>query len=226
MIVLLDLYCGAGGCAVGYKRAADELGIPIRIVGVDIKKMPRYPFEFIKGDALQFLSRAESLHPVTHIHASPPCQQYSAATNGSKTDRAEYSSDAEVISKILHAKAISSTIENVPASPIRADLMLMGTMFGLKVLRARKFECVNWFCMRPSVTERKGDVREGRLITVAGNGQLVSESGKIFQVEGDTVKQKWSNAMGIDWMTRRELSQAIPPAYTHYIGLQWFKDLI
>ena len=173
-------------------------------------------------DSISFL--LANAQQFTHIHASPPCQRYSSATNGSNKERTEYSDDAQTIGKLLYGLPITSVIENVPAAPIRGDLILSGEMFGLRVRRERKFECVNWFCMRPSVTKLRKGVHYGHLITVAGNGQLVSPSGSTSTVPGDTVVQKWSYAMGIDWMTRSELAQAIPPAYTEYIGLQWFKN--
>lgn len=224
IIKLLDLCCGAGGCSVGYFRAAKELGLEIEITGVDINPQPNYPFTFIQGDALAFVQK--NWKKYTHICASPPCQKYSNSTavERSINPEKEYSDLCVPIRDFLRAIKTPSVIENVLQAPIRADLKLNGDMFCLKVLRNRKFELNNFFMLQPFKPKRLGTVKGGDYAMVVGNGQLKVKGGQRFKVPGDNIVQVWSNAMGIDWMkTREELRESIPPAYTQYIGYQFFK---
>jgi DNA (cytosine-5)-methyltransferase 1 len=129
-IKLLDLCCGAGDCSVGYKQAAEELGIDIEIVGVDLVEQPNYPFKFIRGDALEFLITDGGAF--SHIHASPPCQEYSAMSNCSKGNGKIYKSNLPEIKNAMYAiDGVPGVIENVPVSPLRKDIQLSGNMFGL-----------------------------------------------------------------------------------------------
>jgi DNA (cytosine-5)-methyltransferase 1 len=206
-IKLLDLFCGAGGCAVGYFRAAQKLNLHIEITGVDINPQPHYPYNFIQADALDFL--LSNFQEYSHFHASPPCQLFSIATP--KKRKQEVHRDF-----LSHARAffylheLNATIENVPGSPLIKDLQLRGSQFGLKVNRLRIFEFINWWSMVSSRDKRVRQVSEN-LFTVAGHNI------------GTT--SQWRDAMGIDWMNKKELAQAIPPAYTEYIGMLWFNQL-
>lgn len=208
---LLDLFCGAGGCSVGYYRAGFT-----EIWGVDIKHQKRYPFNFIKCDALGFLRHLILSGEIEYfdlIHASPPCQVHSVTWVMSNKSK-----HIDLLSQTRHLLRLSGrpyVIENVPGAPVKNPIMLCGTMFGLRVIRHRLFECSPpiWFppatCShvgRASGNRTRGiekSLKNFQYITVAGN-DYIADSGR--------------KAMGIDWMTKKELSQAIPPAYTEYIG--------
>lgn len=212
--LLLDLFCGAGGCAMGYSRAGFD------IVGVDIKPRPRYPFEFIQADALEYLAREikESTRWYDAIHASPPCQAYSTCTPISR--RTAYVEHADLVGptrELLDASGKLFVIENVRTAPMTRAIMLCGSMFGLDVRRHRLFES-NLVLLAPSCNHsaqrprfRSLDSRRGQLAAVVGVHGSLNYSGE---------RQIREKAMGIDWMTVKELSQAIPPAYTEYIGKQ------
>lgn len=206
---LLDLFCGAGGAAMGYHRAGFD------VVGVDIKPQPRYPFTFHQGDALEFCRRYGSEFDV--IHASPPCQAYSVTQN-LKTVSANHPDLVGVTRDTLRKTGKPYVIENVPGAPLRETVMLCGTMFDLGVIRHRRFECNPVLTFSPYTCHHRGRVcpmwwksrrealRRGETfeyITVAGKSFLVQEA---------------RDAMKINWMTRDELAQAIPPAYTEWIG--------
>ena len=222
-IQLLDLCCKAGGCSVGYYRIAKQLGYDIEITGVDIEPQPNYPFNFIQGCALKYLKK--NYKKYTHIHASPPCQLYSNSTavNKVKNPEKEYSDILIPITEFLRQIKIPNVIENVLQAPIRKDIVLNGDMFKLKVIRSRKFETNNFFMMQPLKPKRLGTVKNGDYAMCVGNGQLKVKNGKRFNVPGNNIIEVWSNAMGINWMTNyKELAEAIPPAYTEYIGYYFF----
>ena len=215
--MLLDLFCGAGGAATGYARAGFE------VVGVDHLQQPNFPFEFHLADALEFVHEHGREFDV--IHASPPCQVYSvtyALSSGNHLDLVEPTRAA------LKATGKSYVIENVPGAPLMNPLMLCGTMFGLRVIRHRLFEtspviwwppasCNHWGRatgsnrMRRLGVTRTPSLNDGfAFVTVAGNNYLADEGRK---------------AMDIDWMTKSELSQAIPPAYTKWLGERLLEKL-
>ena len=215
---LLDLFCGAGGAAVGYHRAGFD------VVGVDIKPQPHYPFEFHQGDALEVLADldgwADDLPmPVAPfwdrrrfdaIHVSPPCQAYSVAT----PDKSRCPDLLPQTRRLLEQTGLPWVIENVPGAPMRADYVLCGCMFGLDVERRRWFE-TSWhgFSMRPPCNGHE-------VIPVFGGGDAGSNTQRRRRRLGlppISIEDK-RRAMGIDWMTRDELSQAIPPAYTEWVG--------
>lgn len=207
---LLDLFCGAGGAGRGYADAGFE------VVGVDINPQPNYPFEFHQADALSF-----PLEGFDAIHASPPCQASSALTKGTNRGR-EYPQLIPATRDRLHATGMPYVLENVQGSDLRRDLTLCGEMFGLAVIRHRYFELGRWTMAAPAHVPHRGRVagmRHGEWFT-----------GPYFAVYGDgggkgTVAQ-WQAAMGIDWTNvRREIAEAIPPAYTRFVGAQLF-DLL
>jgi DNA (cytosine-5)-methyltransferase 1 len=204
---LLDLFCGAGGAAMGYHEAGFE------VVGVDIKPQPRYPFEFHQGDALEFL--AAHGHEFDAIHASPPCQAFSVAT---KSERRHLHADLVAPTRnLLTLTGKPWVIENVPGAPVTAHFKLTGRQFGLKLARARLFE-TNWaaLVMSPPI------VYDGEVITVVGHGTPGWAKKKLGRNPSIAEKR---DAMGIHWMNRDELSQAIPPAYTKFIGEQLMLEL-
>ena len=207
---LLDLFCGAGGAAMGYHRAGFT-----EIVGVDIAPQKRYPFEFVLGDALEFVEKYGREFDL--IHASPPCQAYSISKNNG------YHKDAPklipAVRMLLQQSNKDYIIENVYGAPLEAAIQLCGASFGLGVSgldldRHRYFEC-SFFFLSPPCQHRRGQT-----IGVYGNGTNSWHKGKLGRCI--TIKEM-REAMGIDWMTRKELSQAIPPAYTEWLGREMLK---
>ena len=207
---LLDLFCCAGGAGVGYRRAGFE------VVGVDIDPQPNYPFEFHQADALN-LDR-EFLASFDVVHASPPCQSYSdLAKRNRNADK--WPRLIEPVRELLRSLDIPYIIENVEGAPLLDPVILCGTMFpGLRVIRHRLFES-NISLHAPAhrrhplvFTHDKRKAHYGRLdqdrsfVQVTGGGNCSIANAK--------------DAMGIDWMTKNELNEAIPPAYTEYLGKQ------
>ncbi|MCR4339998.1 MAG: DNA cytosine methyltransferase, partial [Gemmatimonadaceae bacterium] len=207
---LLDLFCGGGGAAMGYHRASFE------VVGVDVNAQPRYPFEFHQADALEF-----PLEGFDAIHASPPCQAFSTIAKQRRKmspGMYEHPDLVEDTRNRLLANGKPYVIENVMGAPLIDPIRLCGSSFGLDIRRHRLFECGGWTAplMPPcahhwqkprfrSLDQR----RKGALATVVGVHGHLNYAG-----EADLRKQ----AIDIDWMTNDELSQAIPPAYTEFIG--------
>jgi len=222
VIKFLDLCCKAGGCSVGYYRAAKELGLEIEITGVDIEPQPNYPFKFVQADAVEYFN--DNHHLFTHFHASPPCQPFSNSTFKARSTGKVYKDNLTLIQESFKRISNPCVIENVPNAPIRNDVTLYGYMFGLKLLRKRFFELHNWFMLAAMPPQKKGTCIAGDFAQVYGKGQLRAPRSDVkYKVPGNGVKEVWSNAMGIDWMTIPELAEAIPPAYTHYIGLHLFE---
>ena len=202
---LLDLFCGAGGAAMGYHRAGFE------VVGVDIKPQPRYPFEFIDGDVMDPLVwTALHVRGFDAIHASPPCQAYTMAQRIRKREHPDL---VGVTRELLKATGLPWVIENVPGSPLIDPVVLEGQMFeGLRTQRKRWFE-TSWPLDVPFL-------RSPRPAPQAKMGRKPKPH-EWFQVVGNIGDADGARkAMGIDWMNRDELSEAIPPAYTELIGHQ------
>lgn len=200
---LLDLYCKAGGASVGY---ACSPGSGFEIVGVDIAPQKNYPFKFIQGDALEFLEKHG--HEFDFIHASPPCQRYSNIAKQFKV-HTNYPDLVEPTRKLLIATGKPYVIENVVGAPLINPVMLCGSMFELKVRRHRLFEAN--FCIPQPKCDHKS---QGRVVQVNGHsGGSSKRDGIKFGSVDD-----WKKAMDINWMTGAELAEAIPPAYTEYIG--------
>lgn len=207
---LLDLYCCAGGAAMGYHRAGFD------VVGVDVKPQPRFPFEFIETDVLTldpaFLASFDA------IHASPPCQAFSYANNCDA--KGVHPNLVPQTREMLAASGTLTVIENVPGAPIRADLVLDGTMFpDLRVIRKRLFE-LNWPAPLLLGFSSQDLVAKGWCsVTDGDNSTHVRAARKKRGLPVRDSNATRAEAMGIDWTTnRRELGMAIPPAYTQFIG--------
>lgn len=236
---VLDLFCGAGGAAVGIDRAG------FRIVGVDAVPQPNYPFLFIQDDAFKVLKRLLAgerisfatrgnrtervgLSSIAWIWASPPCQSYSWSarrwkngTNGHA--KRKYPDLIKPMRKELQKTGLPYVIENVSGAPLKDRIMLCGQMFSLRVIRHRYFES-NIILVQPEHQSCKGLVASGAALTIAGHGGH-SKSYKLAH---------WQEAMQIFWMTKRErnlgdrkrpgnredLCEAVPPAYSEYIARQ------
>jgi hypothetical protein len=194
---------------MGYYRAGFD------VVGVDINPQPNYPFTFHQADALTF-----PLEGYDAIHASPPCQGYTAlkAVHGNAHPML-----IPQVRERLEASGLPFVIENVAGAPVRRDLMLCGTMFGLPLLRHRFFEAGGFTAVQPDHPKHVGKVRGWR------HGQYFD--GPYFAVYGSgggkADVSEAQQALGIDWMPRRaELVEAIPPAYTEYIGTELITTLL
>lgn len=213
---LLDLFCGAGGAAMGYHSAGFE------VVGVDIRPQPRYPFEFHQGDALSFPLEGDW----AVIHASPPCQAYCDSNQGLHDGR-RHPRLIEPIRERLLAWGGAYVIENVDRAPLRGQLLLCGTMFGLRVIRHRIFEASVSLPLPPADCNHWGKVSEGDFAGVYGRGakgpRYRSDDGRRARwgrAPGDRpITEWWAECMGVTWTTvRRDLTEMIPPAYTEWIG--------
>jgi DNA (cytosine-5)-methyltransferase 1 len=213
---LLDLFCCAGGAAMGYHQAG------FNVVGVDIKWQPRYPFSFVQGDAVAILRRQIEtglIRQFAAIHASPPCQGYSwAARRWTEVERAYL---IEPVRELLQASGLPYVMENVPGAPLDNPFRLCGEMFGLNVIRHRHFE-TNFPVLIPPHTPHRRPIQR---LAKDGSGRTVQRSAYCTVAghggESDSFRlEDWQAAMGMDWTTKEELTEAIPPAYTKLIGEQ------
>lgn len=208
---LLDLFCGAGGAGEGYARTGFD------VTGVDIRPMPRNPHTFIQADALEYLRNHG--HEYDVIHASPPCQAYSVANNiHGRTDHPDMIAE---VRKELIAVGKPYVIENVPGSPLVNYVQICGLSLGLNVKRHRWFES-NILLLGTPCGDHKGDwlLVFGHTVLERGHVVGVAKGGGPVIRRKHTTTERGREAMGIDWMSRDELSQAIPPAYTEHIGHQ------
>ena len=199
---LLDLFCGAGGAAMGYHKAGFG-----EIVGVDHLPQPRYPFQFVQADALEYL--AEHGQEFDVIHASPPCQRFSHATpNGYKDNHPDLIRPTRQALMVLGRPYV---IENVTGARrhLKTPVMLCGSMFGLSIFRHRWFEI--WPCVLLLTPTCRHDFTP---VYVTGS---TGWSGCGYPRKDASISHK-REAMEIDWMTTGEIDQAIPPAYTEWIG--------
>lgn len=232
---LLDLFCGAGGATKGYQRAG------FYVVGVDIKPQPRYcGDEFVRADAMDVLQSfdVDEWGNFDAIHASPPCQKYSAMTRGRWQDR-EHPDHIAGVRAWLIETGLPFVIENVMGAPLINPTLLCGTMFGLRtregsqLRRHRLFECPWLFALIPECQHN-----DGSAIGVYGGGQHPERRrpatiGVWGNAGGHSVRdgldhygtEARQEAMGIDWMRGPELSEAIPPAYTEWIGRHLLETL-
>jgi DNA (cytosine-5)-methyltransferase 1 len=196
----LDLFCGAGGAAMGLHRAGFD------VTGVDIVKQPRYPFAFVQADAL---NPPFDLSGFDFIWASPPCQAH-VGFNASWNHN-DHVSLIEATRALLKGH-LCTVIENVVGAPLRNPMQLCGTHFRLGVRRHRRFE-TNFGCTAPHRCRCHGK----RLVGVYGDHPQ-GHFGDGYRIPRARSIEEARTAMGIDWMDWRTLTQAIPPAYSEYIG--------
>lgn len=200
-LLALDLFCKAGGATRGLQLAG------FRVTGVDIEAQPHYcGEEFYQADALEF-----PLDDFDFIWSSPPCQAYTKASLSQRNRGKVYPNILPAVRDRLVNSNTPWVIENTPGAPMRVDLVLCGSMFGLRLVRHRWFEFgFPWFGLVPPCQHHLNPC------VVVGHGTTswarAKNGGKCHTA------QECRDAMGIDWMSRNELSQAIPPAYSEYIG--------
>lgn len=193
---------------MGYARAGFE------VVGVDVAPQPNYPFEFWQADALDALEALEPsvVRGFDVIHASPPCQAYSAKTK----DRDRHPDLVGPVRDLLIATGLPYVIENVVGAPLENPVRLCGSSFGLGVQRHRLFESnvplTGSTCRHAQMPKRYPVYDHGR--------HYLSRFVPVYGTGGGKAKEHWAGAMGIDWMTHDEMREAVPPAYTQFIGEQ------
>lgn len=199
---MLDLFSGAGGAAMGYSRAGFE------VVGVDNRPQKHFPFEFHQADALEYL--AEHGHEFDVIHASPPCQRYCRLTPKARRD--SHPDLLPVVADVLRHSGYRYVIENVPDARhlLYEPFMLCGSMFGLPIWRHRFFEsnCLA-MALLPSCNHSI------RPMLISGTSTRHDAN---YRKEPTAAEKRL--AMGTEWMTIKEMDEAIPPAYTEWIGRQ------
>ena len=183
---MLDLYCGAGGACAGYMQAGWS------VTGIDHAFQPRYPGTFIQDDALVYLEQHGSEYDL--IHASPPCQRYANVTRW--RGRPHEHPDLLIPTyHLLEVCGVPWVIENVPGAPMRCDVQLCGSQFGLRVKRHRWFMCSLplWDLLPPC--------HHRHLLPFMHKGE-----------------RAYADAMECHWMNKTEAREAIPPAYTRWLG--------
>lgn len=198
-LIAYDLCCCAGGAAMGLYRAG------FRVIGVDIEPQPNYPFEFIQGDAME-----QPLDGAAFAWASPPCQKYSPLNAYNKK---EYPDLVAPMRAKLLAAGIPWAMENVVQAPLIHPTMLCGCMFGLRVYRHRNFETS--FPLHAPTHPKHTAI-------CARNGYL-PKPGQFMTISGGKHSEAWRRAaaetLGVPWTkTIREVCEAIPPAYSEFIG--------
>ena len=207
---LLDLFCGAGGASAGYHAAGFD------VVGVDIRPQPDYPYPFVQGDALTV-----DLSGYDVIAASPPCQRYSAATPADR--RGDHPDLIEpvrrrLVEAVTGGRILAYVIENVPGAPLHDPILVCGDTLRLGVRRHRLFESNVLLTGTGCYHDRSTPP-----VPVYGS---YGQRGR-NPVDGVTSPSTDAAraAMGIDWMPWPALTQAIPPAYTWWIGVQLMAGL-
>lgn len=212
---VLDLFSCAGGAAMGYHRAG------YTVDGCDLADRPNYPFPQHRGDALEYLARLIDTGDIKRyilVHASPPCQNKCGLTVGTNASQGWGGTHEDLVAptrKLLDATGLPYVMEQPNGrAEIRKDLTLCGEMFGLGVLRHRNFELGRWATAKPAHPHR-GYVR-GHRHGVRREGPYVAAYGK---GGGKATVPEMQQAMQITWTdVHEELTEAIPPAYTCWIG--------
>ncbi len=213
----LDLFCGAGGATRGLQLAG------FHVTGIDIKPQPNYCGDaFVRGDSLNPPIDPSSF---AFIWASPPCQAYTpAAATARRIYGKVYPDLIEQTRALLIASGVPWVIENVMSAPLRREtaIVLCGLSFGLGVLRHRRFESNQLLLMPAHPVHPRGLALRRDIVTVAGGfGGSTNNGKRSSSFYRRATRNEAERAMGIDWhMTERELMQAIPPAYSQFIGTQ------
>ncbi len=209
---LLDLFCGAGGATKGYQRAG------FYVIGVDIKPQPNYcGDEFFQDDALTFPLDTASfpIEPyVEVIHASPPCQRFSVMR--ALPNNRQHLDLIAPIRERLAATGLPWVIENVPGAPLRNPITLCGSMFGLRSNPTRYLRRHRLFEINPPLLIVPQCQHRGAAVGVYGHGSAGWPGQRMRTAKAAEARV----LMDMDWATRDSMSQAIPPAYTEWMGRQ------
>ncbi|MFD8279400.1 DNA methylase [Streptomyces solisilvae] len=213
---VLDLFSCSGGAGKGYEWAGFEVD------GCDIADRPRYPFPYHQGDALEYLAHLITTGDIERyalVHASPPCQAGCALTVGTNQSQGWGGTHTDLVAPtraLLDQTGLPYVIEQPNGrAKIRKDLTLCGEMFGLGVLRHRNFELGRWATAKPAHPKHRGYVRGWRH-GVYRDGPYIAAYG---DGGGKASVEEMQHAMGITWTdVHEELTEAIPPAYTKWIG--------
>lgn len=230
--MLLDAYCGGGGCYRGYARAGWV------VVGVDNDpaRLREYPGPHFKGDALEYIY--EYGHMFDAIHASPDCRGYSRGTAALPNRLDRYDRQIAAVRDVLEGTGRPYVIENVnDARPELVDpVLLCGRMFGLEATdtdgtplvldRHRLFE-TNWPLMQP---EHPKHDRRLQVAGVYGGARRDKDEARLVRRGGYVPPDVdvLGALLGIEGMSEAALFKAIPPAYTEWIGLHlldWVNQL-
>lgn len=202
---LLDLFCCEGGASTGYAQAGFE------VVGVDIAPQPRYPFEFHQADALYYLMAHGAEFDA--VHASPPCQAHTRAQKIQGNEHPDLLAPTRFVLELWGGPYV---IENVPGAPLIEPVELCGSMFGLSTYRHRLFE-TNWDL---AVPEHPAHVaRTTKMGRAPVEGEFMHIVGNFSGVD------KGREVMEMPWASRDGLREAIPPAYTRWIGAQLMEQI-
>lgn len=211
---IADLFCGAGGAGMGLHRAG------FAVVGFDINPQPNYPFEFHQQDALTV-----DLSEFDAVWASPPCQAFTKYRNRRPDLPERYPNLVPAIRRKLKAAGLPSIIENVDGAPLESPAILCGSMFGLDVRRHRLFEC-NFDFLTPKCNHAAWEPNR------FPGGRSRDHGHARVPVRATVEIGRWniplsvqSEAMGIEWMELQELSEAIPPAYSEFLGGQLLQTM-
>ena len=215
----LDLFCGVGGASMGLHLAGFD------VIGIDIAPQPRYPFRFIRGDAL---APPVDLTRFDLIWASPQCERFTRVWRGQEHRRDDYPDQIEPIRQLLLASGVAFVIENVPEAPVRADVVLTGAQFGLPIVRRRHFECERFtppFALNAEHWPER-TTRNGGLAMIAGRGGAMKgwnrRNWEKPEIRAKLAKRNsvagWREAMQMPWADRDGIRKAVPPAYAEHIG--------
>lgn len=210
---MLDLFCGAGGAADGYAQAGFD------VTGVDIAPQPNYPYAFFQGDVFKLAK--DWMGTFDLIHASPPCQHFTPFGRIWKDIKERYEDLLAPTRSLLEGLGVPWVIENVPGAPMRVDVELCGSMFGLDAIRRHRWFEVSWdTLMMPPAHNHLPPQRFRTHRGPWADRPLTTRVATIGAWSHPLEDQKtW---MGIDRpITVRELSESIPPAYTKWIGEQF-----
>jgi DNA (cytosine-5)-methyltransferase 1 len=220
---LLDLFCGSGGCSVGYDRAGFD------VMGVDIEPHPDYPFALIVEDAIDFLAKSSPgyLAKFDAIHASPPCQAHTTMSNRWRGKGGAADEHVDLIGEVRDALEQWGgiyVIENVPGArkQMRNPITLHGGMFGLRVHRPRLFESNAPLMAYPAASPVDpvgvyGKSPDGRRLFTRADGSEQRAAASLEEAQA---------AMGCEWMTDfRDVAESVPPAYCEYLGGQLLEQL-
>lgn len=218
--LLIDLFCKQGGMSKGYYDAGFD------VLGIDAEPQPNYPFDFIQADVFKIWDKLPHDRAAAYS-GSPPCQEFTqlkslaVARNGYYPETKNY---IEKTRELFESTGKPYVIENVPNAPLINGITLCGKMFNLKVYRHRMFESNILLLAPPHIPHRDQTPSAGNgkspkgFISVCGTGGVRGMTRK-------EIVDYWQFAMGIDWMDREGLREAIPPAYSFYIGKQLIKAI-